>query len=417
MSDFAKDKKENYPSYQQQLAQQAQADYNFAEDKAKNYPSTGVAEAQPVVANGQQAVGTVTTGQENQPVTTPIVAPQQPVSTAVPAGNGGVAATQSQQTGQAGGQPVGVRQEDYTFTEGQLAQMGPALEPEKPKYLAEWTPNSNVYEEAKRLNIPLQQALADYWRWGKDTGNPTSWMDYAYQDMDLSKTPEQIEEEQKRQERKERWDKVGNFLLHLGNVIGNQAGGGYGTVQLEDPIKYTERQRLLKEKTLERRRAYNQSYFARMRQEDADRRRAEMERARLEETSAYHKAMVDANNRRTNSSSQVNDAKIKWYNAKTGAIEDKTPEEIEKIKADAEKSRKQGDAAIIRANKTGTSGGSRGGSSGFEDTYERDRRGRTTKHVRKPLTGQGSSSSSNTRKPAAGKGGSGKGNGKIKVTY
>ena len=244
----------------------------------------------------------------------------------------------------------------------QLAQMDPSLETDtgtetvKPKYLAEWTPNSNVYNEAKRLNIPLQQALADYWRWGNDTGNPTSWIDYAYQDMDLSKTPEQIEEEKKRQESKERWDKVGNFLLHLGNVIGNVAGGGMGAVQLEDPVKYTERQRLLKEKTLERRRAYNQSYFARMRQEDADRRRAEMEKRRqdrLDKETKIRQEKNDAYRQYQQSLASKNEAMTAYYQAKVEALEQGLPLEEALKKAKVAKEEAQARLANTKANAGG----------------------------------------------------------------
>lgn len=141
-----------------------------------------------------------------------------------------------------------------------------------PQYLTDWSKVGNVYEEAKKLNLPLAQVLQDYQRWGNETGNPTYWINAMFQDADLSKSVADNEEAKKMQERKERWDKVNNFLLHLGNAIGNVGGGGYASVKLEDPVQWSERQRLLKEKGLEQRRLNNQSLIQQMHKNWADER-------------------------------------------------------------------------------------------------------------------------------------------------
>jgi multidrug resistance efflux pump len=99
-------------------------------------------------------------------------------------------------------------------------------------------------------------------------------------------------------------------------------------LQLEDPIKYTERQRLLKEKTMERRRAYNQSYFARMRQEDADRRRAEMEKRRqdrLDKETKIRQEKNDAYRQYQQSLASKNEAMTAYYQAKVEALEQGLP--------------------------------------------------------------------------------------------
>ena len=315
----------------------------------------------PVVADGQQATATVTTGQEQQPASTPVAnQPQQATTPNVnPAENSG--------TGEIG-------------QDGYLVEAKPdaANQPQQanPAYLTDWSKEKNVYEAAKKLNLPLAQVLSDYQRWGRETGNPTDWIGAVFQDADLSKSAAENEELKKKQERKEKWDKVGNFLLHLGNVIGNVAGGGMGAVQLEDPVKYTERQRMLKEKTEALRRNTNQSIWTQMQKDAAARRDYELKKKNAEALAAYRQGQAEAAIQRANSTSQVNDAKVKWYNAKTGAIEEITPKQLKEIQSRIDKNEKQGNASMIKAVKY--SGGKTNGDTDIivKKEFTRDRRGR-----------------------------------------
>lgn len=379
MVDFAKDKKENYPSEQgnQQTAGGSGAD--FATDKSENYPgaepSTPSTGQEQVVttpsADPEPAPTTQTTGQEQATPTTPVVKDQQPSATATvnPAEN----------------------PENYTFTGEQLNKMGPAVTDEAQqavtKYKFDWANESldSVIKGAGK-DVPIRQILDDYLKWAHDNNQPVDY--FTVNDIinksDVSVSPADAEKARLKQERKEKWDKVGNFLLHLGNVVGNVAGGGMGSVKLEDPVKWTERQRLLKEKTEALRRTNNQSIWAQMQKDAAARRDYEIKKKNAEALAAYRQGQAAATQQRANSTSQVNEAKIKWYNAKTGAVEEITPKQLEEIESRIVKNQKQGNAAtvgaqarMISANK---SGGGRSGSGSKEDevkvTERYDRKGK-----------------------------------------
>lgn len=250
--------------------------YKIKPAAAMPLSSTGQQPAStPVVADGQQATATTTTGQEQQPSSTP--AANQPQQATTPDVQ----------------QPV--TNSDF---DAQVAKMNEVIDPvtgkpkEQPVQQPTVTPSkfgfgqdgvdlASVVKNAGQ-NAPIREILDDYFRWSRETGNPIDYftVNDIIHDKDISKSPAENEKERKRAENKERWDKVGNFLLHLGNVIGNVAGGGMGSVQLEDPIKYTERQRMLKEKTLEQRNSYNKSILAQMSKQNDDLRKADMDKAK-----------------------------------------------------------------------------------------------------------------------------------------
>lgn len=148
-------------------------------------------------------------------------------------------------------------------------------------YLANWAGGEKPWDVARRLNIPLQQAAKDYWDWGKDTGNPTDYLWSEIKDRDMTKTPAQIEDDEKKQQRREKWATLGNFLKHLGNFIGTTTVGGPG-LKLEDPVAFSERQRRLKEHTIALNNAYNKDRFADWWKERSEARRDTTERTKAE---------------------------------------------------------------------------------------------------------------------------------------
>ena len=197
-----------------------------------------------------------------------------------------------------------------------------------PQYLTDWSKVGNVYEEAKKLNLPLAQVLQDYQRWGNETGNPTYWINAMFQDADLSKSVADNEEAKKMQERKERWDKVNNFLMHLGNAIGNVASGNYGSVKLEDPVQWTERQRLLKEKGLEQRRLNNQSLIQQMHKNWADARAFKLklqQQDRLDKETKIRQEKNDAYIQAQRAAASKNEAQTAYWEAKANALEQGYP--------------------------------------------------------------------------------------------
>ena len=132
----------------------------------------------------------------------------------------------------------------------------------KPEYLGDYSKDVDLVKIAKNANVPLQNVFADYQRWGNDTGNPTDFLRIwtAAQKGDITKTPQEIEAEEKKLRDQERLEKFANFLNHLGAFVG--AAGWGGSVQgLEAPKDLTARQQALRDKTEALRTAYNKSYF------------------------------------------------------------------------------------------------------------------------------------------------------------
>jgi hypothetical protein len=280
------------------------------------------------------------------------------------------------------GAPGSVQPADYTFTGAQLAQMGPSVEDNK--YLTDWSKVTNVYDEAKKLNVPLVQVLQDYQRWGNETGNPTFWVNSLFQDADLTKSATDNEEEKKRLERKERWDKVNNFLLHLGNVIGNVGSSNYGSVKLEDPVQWTERQRMLKEKALEQRRLNNQSLLTQLNRDRENQRAYELKKQQAEANAAYRQAMTDAAIQKAIANNQVSDATVKLREAQANQTEKLTPVKVETEKSKAEKNRRPSSGRRATGKQD----------SETNTTYERDADGRVTRSKRTTTYG-------NATQPAA----------------
>jgi hypothetical protein len=165
--------------------------------------------------------------------------------------------------------------EQLAISRGDAPQVTPQIETpqieRKPEYLGDYSKDVDLVKIAKNANVPLQNVFADYQRWGNDTGNPTDFLRIwtAAQKGDITKTPQEIEAEEKKLRGQERMEKFANFLTHLGNFVG--AVGWGGSVQgLETPKELTARQQALRDKTEALRTAYNKSYFENYYKQRAD---------------------------------------------------------------------------------------------------------------------------------------------------
>ena len=300
-----------------------------------------------------------------------------------------VPATQQQPTVPATGtvQPGTQPALTNSIIDGQTAKMNEVIDPSTgkakgnlaPKYLVDWSNVDNVYQEAKRLNLPLAQVLADYQRWGNDTGNPTYWINAMFQDSDLNKSVADNEAEKKKAERRERWNSVNNFLLHLGNVIGNVGGGGYASMKLEDPVQWTERQRQLRDKALEQRRLNNQSILTQMHKDWAAQRDYELKKQQAENLAAYRQTQAEAARQKSSENGQVAESKVRLNNAKTEQTNKLTP-----LKEETEKARAK---RLGRPTSTGRSSGKQ--DSTVTTVNELDRNGKVTKSTKTTTYGKG----------------------------
>lgn len=149
-------------------------------------------------------------------------------------------------------------------------------------YLYDWSSGMSFNDAYKQNKHNAREIMDDQRRWAQENGKPLNVYDWAtYPEHDADKTKEQNEAEIKKAEKKKKWDALGTFLTHLGNAVG--AAGWGGSVKLEDPVKLSERQREIFEKTQALRRARNKEMMdAYMKQYNTER------QARLDETRAQN---------------------------------------------------------------------------------------------------------------------------------
>lgn len=140
----------------------------------------------------------------------------------------------------------------------------------QPKY--NWASGMSLSDAYNKGQHTQAEIIEDRRRWGKENNDPINYFEAAMlfpNDHDMNKTKAQNEEDIKRAARKEKMDQIGNFLAHLGNFVGTAAFGGLD-IKPEDPVKFTERQRQLRDKTIALRNAYNKNFFENMAKQAAD---------------------------------------------------------------------------------------------------------------------------------------------------
>ncbi len=202
-------------------------------------------------------------------------------------------------------------------------------------HLADWGKQSFAdVMKGSGKDVPIGKLIQDHLQWCQENGvMPDLWTinSVVNKAEDMTLSAEDNEKARKRAENKARWDKVGNFLLHLGNAIGNVGGGGYASMKIEDPIQFTERQRQLKEKADQIRKANNQSIFQQMQKGWAEQRAAEIQKnalarqqkqdelaqKRLDNESKKLDAYIQATKQKTADNTRLTDSKID-LNDKTG---------------------------------------------------------------------------------------------------
>lgn len=354
----------------------------------------------------KQAAATPTTGQEQQ-VTTPVA--EAVPAPATPVTEQSAAAT-----------PAADPNSSAAIQQSQIDAMNKNIDPmtgkpiptvdEKPdefKYRFRWNQPGvsldSMLETLTKSKDPTskRQIIDDYLRYMHDNNLPVDYYtlnDIVNKSHDLSLSPADEEKEKKRIANKERWDKVSNFLLHLGNAIGNVGGGGYASMALEDPVKWGERQRLLKEKGLEQRRLNNQSIYQQMRQGWADQRTHELQKQRLEN----EKLKVGLQEELAKARKANDELRTQLLQKQIDKLNTMTPLQADTEKSKAEKNRQQGKAAITRANKTGNGGGRGKQDSKTTTTYNRDSDGKVTKSERVTTYGKPASTSGNKGKVSTG---------------
>ena len=244
-------------------------------------------------------------------------------------------------------------------------------------------------------DTPKRQILDDYLRWSHENGVPVDYFtvnDIVNGATDLKLSPVDDEAAKKKAERKERWDKVGNFLLHLGNAIGNVGGGGYASVKMEDPVQWGERQRLLKEKAEKQRVLNNQSIWNMMQKGWAEQRSYELRKQQAETNAELRKAYAEAAKQKANDNSQVAGATVMLKEAQTNQTNQLTPVKVETEKSKAEKNRKP----VIRTGGRGRNGGSNANNEKVTERYDGNGNLKgSSRSYQRPRNGKGNGYSDN----------------------
>lgn len=153
---------------------------------------------------------------------------------------------------------------------------------EKPKYtpLYDWSSGMSMADAYKQGKHNRGDILRDRERWGKENDNPVNIleaMDMVPENYDPRKTYQENELEEKRRKRQENWEKIGNFLSHLGNFIGTTAFGAPSQT-LEPAKELSARQQAMRDKTEALRTAYNNNFFEAYNKQRAMDRQAELDK-------------------------------------------------------------------------------------------------------------------------------------------
>lgn len=158
------------------------------------------------------------------------------------------------------------------------------------EYKYDWGSGMTMRDAYDQGKHSWAEIYADRRAWGKANDSPVDIFEANMlfpRNHDLEKTKTQNEEDVEKAERKEKFEKIGNFLTHLGNFVGTVGFGGLD-VKPEDAVKLSERQQRLKDKTEALRSAYNKDWFNSAYKQMAADRQAELDKANAE-----HKATQD----------------------------------------------------------------------------------------------------------------------------
>ena len=229
------------------------------EEKIRVNPVTG----EPMVENEVPAVRSAVQSQRVQLQPT---APESPAEAAMrqQAAAQGVAVVQPKSQAQRE-----MEAEQNLIRSRMPAAQQPAVET-KPKYMIDWDSGISPRDAYNQGNLSTYDIIRDHMRWQNDNGRNYNVLDYMFSpDDDPYKSKKENDKEKKNQQMADMFEGLGNVLSSFAQFGGALAGAPAPT-NLKDPAEMTERQRRLRDKTLEQRRGYNKNLFAALKQQQAD---------------------------------------------------------------------------------------------------------------------------------------------------
>ena len=183
-------------------------------------------------------------------------------------------------------------QQQASGGEGNVATtQQPAANP----YLADWASGVSVGEVAKSSDKTYIDLIRDRERWARETGGtPMDVFDFMpLGSYDLGKSHAENEADEKKRQRKEKWDQVANALSQLGNFIG-PLGPVLPPGAIETPVEFSKRQQMLREKTEQLRRTDSRFAWEQLMKQRADQRAADV----AKQSAAYQQHRMEIDERK-----------------------------------------------------------------------------------------------------------------------
>ena len=208
------------------------------------------------------------------------------------------------------------------------------------QHLADWA-KTRFLDAVKNGDKSIAAYMDDYNKWARENGKEpldVLTMYEAMKDRDITKSYGQNTKESKKLQRQQRWEQIGNLLMHLGNFVGAVAGGP--TAKYESGEDLTKRQQAVKDAVLKQN-GDPKNILAEIWKERADKRKEELNAAnrlligakqaaeearkvKIEGDTANAKAQSDANvtlkgaqKEQAESAKKQNDANTELINEKT----------------------------------------------------------------------------------------------------
>ena len=196
---------------------------------------------------------------------------------------------------------------------------GPVAGEESPSHIADW---SNGWEKGlqwlwteKGQQAKPAEVIADYNSWAKENGQaPLDALQFYpwLMKYDATKSIGENEAEEKKRKRREKWEQIGNVLIHAGNFIGTLTGAP--SMKLESGVQLTQRQQKMRDDLLAQRRNQANDMLSQYYKQRAEERQRELANSTIN----YNNIRADEVGRESGRKDALNASRIDTERARQG---------------------------------------------------------------------------------------------------
>lgn len=196
---------------------------------------------------------------------------------------------------------------------------GPVAGEESPSHIADW---SNGWEKGlqwlwteKGQQAKPAEVIADYNSWAKENGQaPLDALQFYpwLMKYDATKSIAENEAEEKKRKRREKWEQIGNVLIHAGNFIGTLTGAP--SMKLESGVQLTQRQQKMRDDLLAQRRNQANDMLSQYYKQRAEERQRELANSTIN----YNNIRADEVGRESGRKDALNASRIDTEHARQG---------------------------------------------------------------------------------------------------